>query len=88
MCLLSRSVMSDCDAVDCSPPGSSAHGISQARILEPVAISYSLSDCVYDKFRMKRPVPLVGVQNIGQGYASRQEEIRRLFFEILTSLAN
>ena len=28
-----------CDPVDCSPPGSSVHGISQARILEWVAIS-------------------------------------------------
>ena len=27
--------------IDCSPPGSSVHGISQARILEGVAISYS-----------------------------------------------
>ena len=26
-----------CDPIDCSPPGSSAHGISQARILEWVA---------------------------------------------------
>ena len=30
-----------CDPVDCSLPGSSVHGISQARILEWVAISYS-----------------------------------------------
>ena len=30
-----------CISVDCSPPGSSVHGISQARILEWVAISYS-----------------------------------------------
>ena len=28
-----------CDPMDCSPPGSSVHGISQARILEWVAIS-------------------------------------------------
>ena len=28
-----------CDPTDCSPPGSSVHGISQARILEWVAIS-------------------------------------------------
>ena len=28
-----------CDPVDCSPPGSSVHGILQARILEGVAIS-------------------------------------------------
>ena len=30
-----------CDPIDCSPPGSSVHGIFQARILEWVAISYS-----------------------------------------------
>ena len=28
-----------CNPVDCSPPGSSVHGISQARILEWVAVS-------------------------------------------------
>ena len=30
-----------CNPVDCSPPGPSIHGISQARILEWVAISFS-----------------------------------------------
>ena len=30
-----------CDLMDCSPPGSSIHGILQARILEWVAISFS-----------------------------------------------
>ena len=30
-----------CDPIDCSSPGSSVHGISQARILEWVAISFS-----------------------------------------------
>ena len=30
-----------CDPMDCSPPGSSVHGISQARILEWVAIPSS-----------------------------------------------
>ena len=30
-----------CDPVDCGPPGSSVHGILQARILEWVAISFS-----------------------------------------------
>ena len=30
-----------CDPVDCSPPGSSIHGILQARLLEWVAISFS-----------------------------------------------
>ena len=30
-----------CDPMDCSPPGSSVHGTSHARILEWVAISFS-----------------------------------------------
>ena len=38
----SRSVVSDsCNCMDCNPPDSSIHGISQARILEWVAISFS-----------------------------------------------
>ena len=32
-----------CDPMDCSLPGSSAHGIFQARVLEWVAITFSLS---------------------------------------------
>ena len=40
--LFSRSVMSDSyDSMDYSPPGSSGHGILQARILEWVAIPFS-----------------------------------------------
>ena len=40
--VLSHSVMSDfCNPIDCSLPGSSVHGILQARILEWVAISFS-----------------------------------------------
>ena len=38
---LSLSVVFLCDPMDCSPLGSSVHGIFQARILEWVAISYS-----------------------------------------------
>ena len=34
-------VTSSCNPLDCSPPGSSVHGISQARILEWVPISFS-----------------------------------------------
>ena len=30
-----------CNSMDCSPPGSSVHGIPQARLLEWVAISFS-----------------------------------------------
>ena len=38
---VTQSCPSLCDPVDCSPPGSSVHGILQARILEWVAISFS-----------------------------------------------
>ena len=37
---LLKSCLTLCDPIDCSPPGSSVHGILQARILEWVAVSY------------------------------------------------
>ena len=42
-CCLCHAVVSDsfCNRMDCSPPGSSVHGMSQARILEWVAFSFS-----------------------------------------------
>ena len=36
-----------CNAVDCSPPGSSIRGIFQARILEWGAIAFSVSSMNY-----------------------------------------
>ena len=36
-----QSCLTLCDPVDSSPPGSSVHGILQARILEWVAVSFS-----------------------------------------------
>ena len=42
MCMLgTQSCPTLCDPMDCSPSGSSVHGISQERILEWVAISFS-----------------------------------------------
>ena len=41
VCTGAQSCPTLCDPMDCSPPGSSVHGIFQARILELVAISYS-----------------------------------------------
>ena len=40
-CLITQSCLTLCNLMDCSPPGSSVHGILQARILERVAISFS-----------------------------------------------
>ena len=39
--LAAQSCMTLCDPMDCSPPGSSVHGIPQARILVWAAISFS-----------------------------------------------
>ena len=40
-CLTAKSCLTFCTLMDCSPLGCSAYGISQARILEWVAISFS-----------------------------------------------
>ena len=40
-CLVAKSCPNLCSPMDCSPPGSSVHGISQARILEWAAITFS-----------------------------------------------
>ena len=39
--LVSQSCLTLCDLMDCSPPGSSVHGILQASVLEWVAIPFS-----------------------------------------------
>ena len=39
---VAQSCLTVCDPMDLSPPGSSIHGISQARILEWVVISFSM----------------------------------------------
>ena len=38
---VSQSCLTLCNPMDCSPPGSSVHGILQARMLEWVAIPFS-----------------------------------------------
>ena len=39
--LIAQSCQTICDPMDCNPPGSSVHGILQARILECVVIPFS-----------------------------------------------
>ena len=43
LCSVASAVSDSATPMDCSPPGSSVHGISQARILEWVAMSFSNS---------------------------------------------
>ena len=54
-----------CDPMDCSPPGSSVHGISQARTLEWVAVSYSRISC---RPRNQTLVACTGRQILYQSY--------------------
>ena len=57
--LVAQSCLTLCDPVDCSPPGSFAHGIPQARILEWVAISsYRRSSQLRDQTTGKEQVQL------------------------------
>ena len=42
--LITQLCLTLCDPMECSPPGSSVHGILQARILEWVAISFSIME--------------------------------------------
>ena len=46
---VAQSCPTPCDPMDCSPPGSSVHGIFQARILEWVAISFFNTAAVIHK---------------------------------------
>ena len=56
--LVAQSCLTLCNPMDCSPPGSSVYGISQARIQERVAIPFSRASsqasgqvsCTADKF--------------------------------------
>ena len=46
------------DPMDCSPPGSSSHGIFQARVLEWGAISFSeIRHCSYSNSQMQELRP-------------------------------
>ena len=49
-CLVTQSCPTLCNSMDCSPPGSSVHGILQARILEWVATSFSRESHMTDVF--------------------------------------
>ena len=43
--LVAQSCLTLCDPMDCNLPGSSIQGILQAKILEWVAISFSMGSC-------------------------------------------
>ena len=66
-----------CDLMDCSPPGSSVHGLFQARILEWVAIHFSRGS--------SRPRNRTWVSRIGGRFFTSGRKGQRLLFFILAS---
>ena len=48
---VAQSCLTLSDPMSCSPPGSSIHGISQARVLEWVAVAFSAMDMTLSKLR-------------------------------------
>ena len=67
-CVPMRSVvLTLCDSLDCSLPGSSVHGISQARVLEWVAISsprdWTCFSCFAGQFFTTEPPEKPGFKN-------------------------
>ena len=60
-CLVTKSGLILCNPKDCSPPGSSVRGISQARTLEWVAISFSRTSFeLKDRTRVSHLLALAG----------------------------
>ena len=74
--LVTQSCLPVCDPMACGPPGSSVHGISQARILEWVAIPFSKGShwsmdgtyafCIAGRFFTTEP-PGMPIHTTGQG---------------------
>ena len=54
------------DPMDCSLPGSSVHGIFQAKVLEWVAISFSQSDGGTGKFVLRSRVIIMKAGRYGE----------------------
>ena len=55
------------DPMDCSLPGSSVHGIFQARVLEWVAIAFSNLDSILKSRDITLPTKVRLVKAIGEG---------------------
>ena len=75
--LFSRYVVSNsCDPMDCSLPGSSVYGISQARILEKVVIFFSRGGLPYPGIEPVSPILQVDSLHLS-GQGSPHVSVRR-----------
>ena len=60
------------DPMDCSPPGSSVHGIFQARVLEWGAIGFSVPPIIHYKYH-GQSISLRHSSTFDQGVRARRE---------------
>ena len=60
LCSLTQLCLTQCDPMGCSPPGSSVHGISQARVLEWIAIFYSRRSSNLEPESLRPPAVAAG----------------------------
>ena len=63
--------------MDCSLPGSSIHGIFQARVLEWVAIAFSIFNCIWTKIHKATKItgglrPLVELCVVPAGFSAEK----------------
>ena len=58
---VAQSCLTLLDPMDCSPPGSSVHGIFQARVLQWGATAFSIALLAYPKTVMMRSVTCDGI---------------------------
>ena len=72
-----------CDPMDCSLPGSSVHGIFQARVLEWVAIAFSVSSGTEKTIRCSATELHVSGTKLSENYALFHSSIFYIFLEWL-----
>ena len=70
-----------CDPMDCGPPGSSVHGILQARILEWVAIPFSRG---FSQVRVQIQVSCIAVDSLPSEPISICKTAQKTWISILS----
>ena len=73
------------DPMDCSLPGSSVHGIFQARVLEWGAIAFSL--CISDRIKLSHPLCLINCFPVFHGELFQTIVTKNLIYFILQNEA-
>ena len=77
-----HSCLTPSDPMDCSPPGPSIHGIFQARVLEWVAIAFSVMEMVNIKIRLI----IFFAAKIGEAlYSQQKQDLELTMAQIMSS---